>query len=227
MAQQFRETGAFYVMRAEGFREAETRFFGHVGIAEVPSLTAIDIDSLDDLAAARSIAGLIDEPEPIAVTAVVTDFDGVHTDDRVHLGADGAELVTVSRSDGMGIELLRKAGMPVLILSKETDPVVTARAAKLRVEVRQGVDDKAKVLAEWLRVKGLDAASVAYLGNDVNDLGCMGMVGWPVAVANAHPRVLDAARVVLARDGGRGAVRELADRALSRTHPQGHESRES
>ena len=219
IAQQFRETGAFYVMRASGFRESGSRFFGRVGIAEVPTLTAIDIDSLDDLAAARSIAGLIDEPESIAATAVVTDFDGVHTDDRVHFGADGAELVTVSRSDGMGIELLRNAGVPVLILSKETNPVVSARAAKLRVDVRQGVDDKARVLAEWLHTNGLEAASVAYLGNDVNDLGCMSMVGWPIAVADAHPRVLNSARVVLARSGGHGAVRELADRTLSGMHP--------
>lgn len=211
---QFQESGAFYVMRVDGFRDAGFRFFGRIGIAVVAELTAMEIDSLDDLELARSIAPIVEGIEPIDVDAVVTDFDGVHTDDRVHVGADGREWVTASRSDGMGVGMLRAAGIRLLILSKETNPVVAARAAKLGVESRQGVDDKRTVLALWAAEQGVPLDRVAYLGNDVNDLGCLDLVGWPIAVADAHPAVIAAARVVLTRSGGHGAVRELADRVL-------------
>lgn len=115
----------------------------------------------------------------------------------------------------MGVALLRRAGVPVLILSTEQNAVVRARAEKLQVEVIHGVDDKASVLRQWAADRGVDLAETAYLGNDVNDLAAMALVGWPVAVADARPDVLAAARVVLARDGGDGAVRELADRVLA------------
>ncbi|MGL4339631.1 MAG: cytidylyltransferase domain-containing protein [Rhodoglobus sp.] len=214
---QFYETGAFYVMRAEGFRAAGFRFFGRIGVALVRELTAIEIDTTDDLQLASAIAPLLTSRERIDVDAVVTDFDGVHTDDRVHVGADGSEFVTASRSDGMGVDLLRRAGMPILIISTETNPVVSARARKLQVEVQQAVTDKAAVLTSWASENNLDLGRIAFVGNDVNDLGCLALVGWPVAVADAHPAVLAASRVILSRRGGRGALRELADRIVTLT----------
>ncbi|GII63839.1 hypothetical protein Skr01_39240 [Sphaerisporangium krabiense] len=210
----FRETGAFYVIRAAGLREHGHRFFGAVAVQPVPSLTAVEVDSPEDLEIVRALAPLADRPGPIDVDAVVTDFDGVHTDDSVQVDQDGHETVTVSRSDGLGISLLRRAGVKVLILSTERNPVVAARARKLGVPVLQGLASKHTALSEWLRVEGLDPARVAYLGNDLNDLGCMDLVGWPVTVAAAEPRVRAAARAVLTRPGGAGAVRELADRVL-------------
>jgi len=127
---------------------------------------------------------------------------------------DGTEFVTANRSDGMGVRLLREAGVPMLILSTEVNPVVSARARKLDVDVRHGLTDKASALVEWVEQRGLDLARVAYVGNDVNDLACLDLVGWPIAVADAHPLVIAAARVVLTRRGGDGAVRELAELAM-------------
>jgi YrbI family 3-deoxy-D-manno-octulosonate 8-phosphate phosphatase len=213
------ETGGFYVMRAAGFRAAHHRFFGSVGIAEVEPRSAIEIDTADELELARRLAPLLDARSQrdavITVDAVVTDFDGVHTDDTVEVDQDGVESVTVSRSDGMGVSLLRAAGIPFLILSTEANPVVAARARKLGVEVRQAAADKAAVLREWAQERGIAPSRVAYLGNDVNDLDCLELVGWPVAVPDAHPLVLSAARVVLDRPGGDGAVRDLAERVLA------------
>ena len=114
----------------------------------------------------------------------------------------------------MGIARLRGAGIPVLILSSETNPVVSARAHKLQVDVRQGVHDKVTALREWVAAQGIPLSQVAYIGNDVNDLGCLEVVGYPVAVPEAHPLVLAASRVIVSRTGGHGAVRELADRVL-------------
>ena len=213
----FRETGAFYLMRVAGFREHQHRFFGRTRVVEVPELTAMEIDTPQELIMAESLAGLVDPPslELTGVRAVVTDFDGVHTADTAYLDQDGRESVRVSRSDGYGIAELRRAGVPFLILSKERNPVVAARAAKLGVECLQGIDDKATALTAWLAERDLDRRDVAYLGNDVNDLGPMALVGWPAAVADAHPRVRAAARVVLRRPGGDGAVRELCDLVLA------------
>ncbi|ROO90050.1 N-acylneuraminate cytidylyltransferase [Actinocorallia herbida] len=223
-APHFRETGAFYVMRTTGLLEHGHRFFGAIAAQPVPREHAVEIDSHADLAVARALAPLADRPEPLDVDAVVTDFDGVHTDDRAGVGQDGTETVTVSREDGMGVALLKKAGIPFLILSTETNPVVRARAEKLGVPVLHGVADKAAVLEKWLRDAGWDPARVAYVGNDVNDLGCLALVGWPVAVPGAHPDVLAAARLVLTRPGGGGAVREVCD--LVRTHKTSSQSEE-
>ncbi|OAN40462.1 acylneuraminate cytidylyltransferase [Microbacterium sp. H83] len=210
----FLETGALYVFRADRFRRARHRFFGRIRIVEVPEWTAIEIDDEHQLRIARALAGLHDTAERIEVRAVVTDFDGVHTDDTATVDADGGERVRVSREDGMGVSLLRKAGIPMLILSTEVNPVVRARADKLRVPVLHGIDDKAAALRSWAEENGIPLAEIAYLGNDVNDLPAMAIVGWPVAVANAHPLVREQARIVLSRAGGNGAVRELIERVL-------------
>ena len=220
-APHYLETGAFYVMRAAGFRATRHRFFGSVGIAEVDARTAIEIDTADELEIARALAPLVDRAHhdgrgpSIPADAVVTDFDGVHTDDSVRVDQHGTESVAVSRSDGMGVSLLRAAGIPFLILSTEENPVVAARARKLRVEVRQAAGDKAAVLRAWAAEQGIPMSRIAFVGNDVNDLACLELVGWPVAVPGSHPLVLSAARVVLDRPGGAGAVRDLAERVLA------------
>ncbi|MEV7006891.1 N-acetylneuraminate synthase family protein [Streptosporangium sp. NPDC051022] len=211
----FRETGAFYVMRTEGLREHGHRFFGAVAVQPVPSRHAIEVDTPEDLEIVRALAPFVDRPEPIDVDAVITDFDGVHTDDRAYVDQEGRETVAVSRSDGMGISLLRRSGVKLMIMSTEHNPVVAARARKLGVPVLQGLTDKRTVLRDWLAIEGIDPARVAYVGNDVNDLGPMGEVGWPVAVPDAHPKVRAVARTVLTRPGGAGAVRELCDRVLA------------
>lgn len=213
------ETGAFYVLRADGFESARHRFFGRVRLVAVAERTAMEIDSEQDLLAARALAPLNDRPAPIDVDAVVTDFDGVHTDDTVIVDDAGHESVRVSRSDGMGISQLRSRGIPVLILSRETNAVVSARAQKLQIEVLQGIGDKAAALRQWAQSAGVPLHRIAYLGNDVNDLPALEIVGWPVAVPDAHPLVLAAARVVVTAPGGAGAVRELADRVLRARDP--------
>jgi N-acylneuraminate cytidylyltransferase len=215
---EFLETGAFYVMDAAGFHRAKHRFFGRIGVALVPEQHAIEIDTEEQLALASAIELLVSRgtgaSAAIDVDAVVTDFDGVHTDDTVLVGESGEEFVRVSRSDGMGVGRLRAAGILVLILSTETNPVVSARARKLGVDVAQGSDDKAAALRAWAFERDIPLDRIAYLGNDLNDLGCLDLVGWPVAVPTAHPEVIAASRIVLAAPGGAGAVRELADAVL-------------
>ena len=153
-------------------------------------------------------------PQPLS--AIVFDFDGVFTDNRVLTFQDGTEAVFCSRSDGMGIELLRMAGVPMVVISKERNPVTTARCTKLGLEVVQGIDDKVPAMTAWLAERNLDPARTIYVGNDVNDLPCMRLVGCAVAVADAHPAVLAEADIVLPRRGGDGALRFLSDAILGR-----------
>jgi YrbI family 3-deoxy-D-manno-octulosonate 8-phosphate phosphatase len=213
-AQQFQETGAFYVMRAAGLLAARHRFFGRIGITVTDERASVDIDSAEQLQIATVLATVLDVPSAIDVDALVTDFDGAYTDDTAVVSDDGTEHVTVSRSDGMGVRMLREAGIPVLILSTEENPVVAARAAKLRVQVLHGVDDKAAALREWADEMGIALERIAYLGNDVNDVGCLRIVGWPVVVPGAHPLARASARMTVSRRGGHGAVRGLAERVL-------------
>lgn len=214
------ETGAAYAMRGAGFWVKRRRFFGTIRAVETAPERVLEIDEPGDLERARLLSGLFDaptgRPERDDVDAVVLDFDGTQTDDRVWLDAEGREQVAVHRGDGMGVAALRRAGIDVLILSTETNPVVSARAAKLGVECRQGIAEKGAAVAGWCAEKGIAPGRVLYLGNDVNDLPGFAEVGWPVAVASAHPAVLAAARTVTTAPGGHGAVREIASWILGK-----------
>ncbi|WP_434795354.1 acylneuraminate cytidylyltransferase [Streptomyces albidoflavus] len=212
------ETGAAYAMRGDGFRAVRHRFFGRTALVRTDPARVLEIDDPHDLARARALAPLLDRneapgarrPGPGDVDAVVLDFDGTQTDDTVQIDAEGRERVSVHRGDGLGIAALRDAGIPLLILSTEQNPVVTARARKLRIPVLHGVDRKDEALKQWCDEQGVDPARVLYAGNDANDLPCFALAGWPVAVASAHEPVRRAARAVTTAPGGRGAVREIA-----------------
>jgi N-acylneuraminate cytidylyltransferase len=217
----FVETGGVYAMRTAGFRAAGHRFFGRVGIFEVSSERALEIDELGDLELADALDARARRRHgvgqlPSAVAGLALDFDGVLTDNRVMTAQDGSEAVISNRSDGFGIEMLHKAGIPMIVISKETNTVVAARCRKLAVECVQGVEDKAELFSAWMKEHHLDAAGVVYVGNDVNDIDCLEIAGCGVAVADAHPDAIAAADLVLAQPGGRGAVRELAELIVSR-----------
>ena len=114
---------------------------------------------------------------------------------------------------------LRERGIDVVILSSEPNPVVQARAAKMGdVEAVHGIDIRGKGAAfkELLARKHVDAARVAYIGNDLNDLPCFELAGWSVAVADAYPEVLRQADYVLSKPGGHGALREVCEMILAR-----------
>ena len=135
-------------------------------------------------------------PRLADIDLLVTDFDGVLTDNRVIVSDDGHESVVCTRADGIGCDLLRAAGLPLLILSTETNRVVSVRGEKLGVEVVQGCADKGTAMLDLLSERGLDPGRVMYVGNDVNDLGALRAVGWPVVPADAHPDVVGDARLV-------------------------------
>jgi N-acylneuraminate cytidylyltransferase len=194
---------------------------------------ACDIDTEADWRRAEWLLGHLDRPIvrpaghrrpfPLTPRLIVFDFDGVMTDNRVWVGEQGNELVACNRSDGLGLAMLQRLGLDLFVLSTETNPVVGSRCRKLALPYEQGVPDKGDRLRTLLRERGIAPSDVIYIGNDINDLDCMRLVGCGVAVADAHPDVLRVADVTLTCAGGHGAVRELCDRLAP--EPQRHRSR--
>lgn len=217
------ENGSIYVFRPWVLREHGNRLGGRIAVHEMSASTSFQIDEPGDIELIEAIAatepGVLTGLSVPALTLrdldlLVFDFDGVFTDNTVVVDQHGTESVVCDRSDGMGVSMLRQAGLDMAILSTETNPVVAARAAKLSLEVHQGSSDKAADLQALVAARDADLGRVAFVGNDVNDLPALDLVGVPIAVADAVPDVLKVARWVTSRPGGRGAVREIADQLL-------------
>lgn len=186
-----------------------------------PAFT-IDMDHVRDLQRAEWIIthanldmvypGRRPRPLPEKASLIVFDFDGVMTDNRVWVNENGQELVAANRGDSLGISYLRrKSSIQFLVMSMETNPVVSARCRKMNVPVMQAIDDKPAALRRLLEERSLNPAEVIYMGNDLNDLPCFPIAGCAVVPADAEPEVLRAADLILSRKGGHGAVRELCD----------------
>jgi len=187
----------------------------------------VDLDNLSDWARAEWLANLgelemiwpgrLRRPLPEKVELLVLDFDGVVTDNRVWTDEEGREMVASLRSDSLMLRRLKQAGVAVIVLSSEVNPVVAARAQKIGAEAIHGVgiDDKGRMLQELLAARKIEPSRVVYVGNDLNDLPCFAIVGWAVAVGDAYPQVLRAADYVTAKAGGAGAVREVCEIILN------------
>jgi YrbI family 3-deoxy-D-manno-octulosonate 8-phosphate phosphatase len=192
----------------------------------------VDIDNLSDWAKYEALANsglemvtprstaIVKRPMPEKIDLVISDFDGVITDNRVWVDEDGTEFVAAYRSDSIGVQLLRAIGVEVMILSSEPNRVVEARARKMGVHVIHGVGihEKGRVMREVLEQKNIKAENVIFIGNDINDLPCFEVAGWSVAVADAYPELITAADYVLSKPGGHGALREVCDLIRKRNH---------
>ncbi len=153
---------------------------------------------------------------PARVELVVFDFDGVMTDNRVWVDKNGHEMVAAYRSDSQGLIALREQGVKLLVLSTETDTVVAARCNKIKLPYLQGINQKDVALRQYLDENDIDPAKTVFLGNDINDLSCFPIVGCAVVVSDAQPAAMEQADLVLSRQGGHGAVRELCEMILER-----------
>ena len=160
------------------------------------------------------------EKKEINISLIVFDFDGVLTDNRVLVFDDGNEAVLGNRADGLAFDLFRQEGIPALILSTEKHPVVAARARKLKTPCIHGVADKKSALEKYCARAGIKLNTVMYIGNDVNDLAVMRIVGHRICPSDAHPRVRAICETVLRSRGGEGVARELAETVLGLQHEQ-------
>ena len=162
---------------------------------------------------------VIDRALAQRIRLVGLDVDGVLTDGGIYLGDVGGTPMEFKRfeiQDGLGVYLLRKAGIKVVIVTGRVSESVRLRAAELEVDdVAQ--DPHARKLPPFRRMlerHGIAPEDAAFVGDDIPDLPIMRLVGLPVAVGNAVPEIRALSRVQLERTGGRGAVREFAELLL-------------
>jgi 3-deoxy-D-manno-octulosonate 8-phosphate phosphatase (KDO 8-P phosphatase) len=153
------------------------------------------------------------------VRILALDVDGVLTDNGIYLGPVAGQRVELKRfdiQDGLGLRLVRTAGIPVLWLSGRHSEATSLRAEELQVDELLQVPgpDKLDAMAQMLSRRGLAWEDVAYVGDDLADLQVMRRVGLPIAVANAVPEIREIAAAVTEARGGYGAVREVADALL-------------
>lgn len=146
-----------------------------------------------------------------SVKMIVFDFDGVFTDNKVIVSQNGHESVVCSRFDGIGLSLLREAGIGSIIMSSETNPVVSARAAKLNIDCLQAVNDKSEAIKHLAVSRNIKLSEIAFLGNDVNDIPALSIVGFPIGVVDCWPDIKKHCLALTSRPGGFGAVRELCE----------------
>ncbi len=142
---------------------------------------------------------------------VIFDFDGVFTDNRVWVTEHGVEQICCNRSDGLGLARLRELDIATVILSTETNPVVSVRAAKLKTPCYQSVEDKRASVLQLMAEYGVESEQTAFVGNDINDIPALGTVGLAIATADAFLEVRAHAHFITEIAGGHGAVREICD----------------
>ncbi len=211
------ENGAFYITSAQAFVQSRCRLSGKIGVCEMAEDTYYEIDEPSDwIVIEHFLEKKLKEsqarPHTDPIRLVLTDCDGVLTDGGMYYSEKGDELKKFNTKDGMGLQLLREAGIKRGMITGEDTQIVVARAEKLQLEyLYKGVKDKRRVLQEIIEREQIPLSQVAYIGDDCNDLECIRAVGLSIAVADATDAVKEAADHVLKAKGGCGAVREAAE----------------
>lgn len=144
-----------------------------------------------------------------ALRLVIYDFDGVMTNNKVHVDENGVESVEVSRADGYGVSQIKKLGIEQGIISTEPNPVVKRRAEKLKIPVVHDVQDKGMIFRNYVQNLGLSMNEVMYIGNDLNDYDAIIQAGLKGAPEDAEQEILAIADWISSRKGGDGVIREL------------------
>jgi len=212
----FIENGSIYVVKTDVLLKYKNRMGGVIKPYEMEYLDSFEIDTPDQFLLVESIMKNRKERREAMnglkdIKMLILDFDGVMTDNRVSVNEKGIESVFCNRGDGYGIEMLKKNGIEVVVISKEKNKVVQARCNKLKIKCYQGIDRKLGTLKKIMEERSLDKKEVCYVGNDINDLECIKFAGVGIAVADSSPELFPHAVLVTRNGGGKGAVRELAD----------------
>ena len=156
-----------------------------------------------------------------AIKLFATDVDGVLTDAGMYYAESGDEWKKFNTRDGMGIKMLQAQGIITAIITMEQTNMVSRRAQKLKIEeVFQGITNKAEVLSALSLKYGIPLQSMAYIGDDVNDLPALQIVGFSSAPADCVEEVRAVVDYICEKRGGEGAVREVAEKILQAKHSE-------
>lgn len=154
-------------------------------------------------------------PDPARIKLLIFDVDGVLTDGALYYGPGDVELKRFNIKDGLGIRAAMRAGLRIGVLTARKSDTVTRRCTELQIEhVIQGSPDKSRDVRRLATATGFDLEETAFLGDDLVDLPALGLVGYPMAVADAVAEVRDCAAFVTTALGGHGAAREAVEHLL-------------
>jgi len=149
------------------------------------------------------------------IKLLLLDVDGVLTDGRIIYDSGGGDIKFFDVHDGLGVYVLRKSGIKTILITAKGSRAIRPRARDMRVEeVFENISPKTAVLDKILKKYHVDISEICFVGDDLVDLGLMKKVGFPVAVFNAAPEVKLVAAYITLKEGGRGAVREIAELIL-------------
>lgn len=149
------------------------------------------------------------------ISLILLDVDGVLTTGQVIYNDTGQETKVFNVRDGLGIRMLKEAGLQVGIITGRRSMALVHRCRNLGIDLlKDGISDKAAALAEILDMTGVAATDTAFVGDDLPDLPIMRRVGVPIAVGDAHDLVKQVAAFTTRASGGCGAVREVSERIL-------------
>jgi N-acylneuraminate cytidylyltransferase len=214
----YMENGAFYVSSVAAIVQYSNRLSGNIGIYEMPEFTAFEIDEPDDWIIMeqlfrRHLLQTFNKAKPIRL--FITDVDGVLTDAGMYYSEAGDELKKFNTHDGMGLQLLRIAGIKTAIITTENTQLVERRAKKLRVDhLYQGKAHGSKLESalEICNIEGIDISEAAYIGDDINCKELLESVGIAACPANALAVIKNIPGILqLNKAGGDGAVREFIE----------------
>lgn len=213
------ENGAFYINTVEKILENGNRLGGKIGIYEMPEYTSFEIDEPDDWVVMeklmqKHVLSKKEQKKP-AIKLLITDIDGTLTDGGMYYSENGDELKKFNTRDGMGLQMLRDVGIKTAIITSENRELNRRRAEKLKVDyLRQGKvsGGKVAVALEIAQEMGISLQEVAYIGDDVNCVELLSVVGYAACPADACDIVKGIPGIqVMQRKGGEGCVREFCE----------------
>ncbi|MHA1969666.1 MAG: HAD-IIIA family hydrolase [Candidatus Hodarchaeales archaeon] len=215
------ENGAFYITDRETLISTQCRLGGKIGILEMPEETSIEIDELNDWKIVEKLLNdrkTEDYKSKIKnIKLLVVDVDGTLTDGGMYYSEKGELLKKFNTRDAKGLELIRKEGITVVILTSENSSIVKARSEKLKLEhVYLGITEKSAELEKICVKMNLTLSEVAYIGDDINDLPALMKVGFSACPSDAVTEIRDVATFICQSEGGKGAVREVCDLLLNK-----------
>lgn len=219
------ENGAFYINTVQNIFSNGNRLGGKIGIYEMPEYTATEIDEPDDWMILEKLmrkykSEFVNQQKP-NIKLFITDIDGTLTDGGMYYSENGDELKKFNTRDGMGIQMLREAGIKTAIITSEDCQLNKRRAEKLKVDfIRQGKANGGKVAVakEIAKEMGITMQEVAYIGDDVNCVELLSLVGVAACPSDACDKVKSIADIIeMSRKGGEGCVREFIEILLNST----------
>lgn len=216
------ENGAFYITSRERLLKYKNRISGRIKVYEMNEDTAFEIDEPSDWIIVEALMKRHKTNQNINeadVKMFLTDCDGCLTDGGMYYSEDGDELKKFNTRDGMGFALLKTRGIITGIVTGERTNIVERRAQKLQInEVHQGVRNKLDVIEQIATKYHVTLDEIAYVGDDINDIGVFEKVGFPCTVNNASEDIKEKVKYVSKRNGGEGAVREIIDMILAKKY---------